>query len=87
MAPTELPALPMGIRFQFIQCHCWLPGCTHTTTTDSNTGINNRGQVIAVAIVPEPETYALILAGWLWLVLSQHLCDEQTTKKFRPVRL
>jgi probable HAF family extracellular repeat protein len=27
------------------------------------TGINNNGQVIAVGIVPEPETYALMFAG------------------------
>ena len=27
--------------------------------------INNAGQVIAVAIIPEPETYALMLAGLL----------------------
>jgi hypothetical protein len=41
-----------------------VPGCTHITTTGSNAGITNRGQVIAVAIVPEPEIYALILASW-----------------------
>jgi probable HAF family extracellular repeat protein len=29
----------------------------------SATGINNAGQVIAVATIPEPETYALFLAG------------------------
>jgi hypothetical protein len=40
-----------------------VPECTHATT-GSNAGINNRGQVIAVAIVPEPEIYALILASW-----------------------
>ena len=27
------------------------------------TGINNSGQVIAIAIVPEPEVYALLLKG------------------------
>jgi probable HAF family extracellular repeat protein len=27
------------------------------------TGINNNGQVIAVGVIPEPETYALLLAG------------------------
>ena len=27
------------------------------------TGINNAGQVIAIGIVPEPEIYALFLAG------------------------
>jgi hypothetical protein len=26
-------------------------------------GINNAGQVIAIATIPEPETYALFLAG------------------------
>jgi hypothetical protein len=25
--------------------------------------INNNGQVVAIGIVPEPETYALLLAG------------------------
>jgi hypothetical protein len=27
------------------------------------TGINNVGQVIAIAVVPEPSSYALMLAG------------------------
>jgi hypothetical protein len=27
------------------------------------TGINNLGQVAVTAIIPEPETYALLLAG------------------------
>ena len=26
-------------------------------------GINNNGQVIAMGVIPEPETYALMLAG------------------------
>ena len=26
-------------------------------------GINNKGQVIVLAIIPEPETYTLMLAG------------------------
>jgi hypothetical protein len=26
-------------------------------------GINNDGQVIAMGVIPEPETYALMLAG------------------------
>ena len=30
---------------------------------DQATGINNAGQVIAIGIVPEPEIYALFLAG------------------------
>jgi hypothetical protein len=25
--------------------------------------INNKGQVLAIGLVPEPETYALMLAG------------------------
>jgi hypothetical protein len=57
------------------------PGCTHTTT-GSNAEVNNRGQVIAVEIVPESEIYALILAGWLWLVFSQHLCEKRLRKNF-----
>jgi hypothetical protein len=27
------------------------------------TDINNNGQVIAMGVIPEPETYALLLAG------------------------
>jgi hypothetical protein len=27
------------------------------------TGINNAGQVVAIAVVPEPSSYALMLAG------------------------
>ena len=27
------------------------------------TGINNQGQVAAIGIIPEPETYAMLLAG------------------------
>ena len=32
------------------------------TLTSAN-GINNAGQVIATAVIPEPESYALFLAG------------------------
>jgi hypothetical protein len=27
------------------------------------TGINNHGQVVVVGTIPEPETYAMLLAG------------------------
>ena len=36
-----------------------LPGVVLTNAWD----INNNGQVIALGLIPEPETYALMLAG------------------------
>jgi probable HAF family extracellular repeat protein len=36
-----------------------LPGVTFTEAT----AINNHGQVVAIGVIPEPETYALLLAG------------------------
>lgn len=42
---------------------------------DSATGINNRGQVIITGVIPEPATYALMLAG-LALVGSMARCKR-----------
>jgi hypothetical protein len=36
-----------------------VPGVVLTDTA----GINNHGQVAAIGVIPEPETYALLLAG------------------------
>jgi hypothetical protein len=36
-----------------------LPGVTFTKAMD----INNHGQVVVVGSIPEPQTYALLLAG------------------------
>jgi hypothetical protein len=53
---------------------CTYPSCIETTNTvDLSLGValvinsliplNNAGQVIAVGVIPEPEIYAMLLAG------------------------
>jgi len=56
-------------------CFCHWPGGTGITDPNSlvdlpegvilatATGINNVGQVVAIAMVPEPSSYALMLEG------------------------
>jgi probable HAF family extracellular repeat protein len=47
-----------------------------TILTDA-TGINNHGQVIAVGIVPEPETYAMLMAGLALVVFMSRKKERE----------
>jgi probable HAF family extracellular repeat protein len=75
------------------QRHAFVTGPHGTGMTDLNslvhlpfgniltdaTGINNRGQIIVVGIIPEPETYAMLMAG---LALVAFMSRRKKEKEF-----
>ena len=65
-----------GNPYAFITSHAFITGPDGKGMVDLNSlvdlpgiiltsaaGINNNGQVIVMGVIPEPETYALMLAG------------------------
>jgi probable HAF family extracellular repeat protein len=50
---------PNGVGITDLNSLVSLPGVTFTKAMD----INNHGQVVVVGSIPEPQTYALLLAG------------------------
>ena len=50
---------PNGVGMTDLNSLVSLPGVTFTGARD----INNHGQILVTGVVPEPETYALLLAG------------------------
>ena len=50
---------PNGVGMTDLNSLVSVPGVVLTDAV----GINNHGQVAAIGVIPEPETYALLLAG------------------------
>lgn len=44
--------------------------------------INNRGQVIVIASIPEPEAYALLLAGLGWVGFMARRKKMENLKRY-----